>query len=233
MDQAANRIREEVDEDANIMVGMALDESLAGKMRISVVATGIDSAAPAVSQMPKLQVVGGGAAEPLAFPPQAHMQAVAQPAAQPVGVAPAGPAGPASQGAGYIPQAPTKPLLSAIYQAQLSGTAELELPETEVKAARPAAQALPANLRAEPAKRASLFSRVFGAAPPPAAPPHREPVVAPVMPRQPEPQYHANHQDGAYEPAREAAREPARAAVRPAQIDDIELEIPAFLRRSQ
>ncbi|CAK7192202.1 Cell division protein FtsZ [Commensalibacter sp. Nvir] len=43
VDQAANRIREEVKEDANIIFGSAIDESLNGKIRVSVVATGIDS----------------------------------------------------------------------------------------------------------------------------------------------------------------------------------------------
>jgi cell division protein FtsZ len=42
VDEAANRIRAEVDEDAYIIVGSAFDESLAGTMRVSVVATGID-----------------------------------------------------------------------------------------------------------------------------------------------------------------------------------------------
>src|SRR5579871_3713805 len=42
VDEAANRIREEVDPDANIIFGSTFDETLAGKMRISVVATGID-----------------------------------------------------------------------------------------------------------------------------------------------------------------------------------------------
>jgi cell division protein FtsZ len=41
VDEAANRIRSEVDPDANILVGTALDPSLDGKMRVSVVATGI------------------------------------------------------------------------------------------------------------------------------------------------------------------------------------------------
>jgi len=212
MDQAANRIREEVDEDANIMVGMALDESLAGRMRISVVATGIDSAAPSVAQMPKLQVVGGGLAEAVAFPPQAHAHNAA------------------AQGAGYIPHPPAKPLLSAAYVPPVAEAAESE---PELKPARPASHALPPHLRggAEPPKRASLFSRVFGGAPPPAAsapepapPPrstHREPVMTPV----------ARSQDP--EPRAPEPREPARAAVRPAQIDEIGLEIPAFLRRSQ
>ncbi|MFK5998348.1 MAG: cell division protein FtsZ [Rhodobacterales bacterium] len=44
MDEAANRIREEVDEDANIIVGSTLDTGLEGVMRVSVVATGIDVA---------------------------------------------------------------------------------------------------------------------------------------------------------------------------------------------
>jgi cell division protein FtsZ len=207
MDQAANRIREEVDEEANIMVGMALDESLAGKMRISVVATGIDSAAPQTSQMPKFQVVNGGSAEPVAFPPQAVTQNAPQPA---------------GQGAGYIPQPPARPLLSAAYG---TGSEELALAEPEARPqpnlppARPAAQAVPAAIRPAPeAKRPSLFSRVFSGAgaTPPAPQRHQEPVMA--TPRGAEPQ---------------DAPEPARAAVRPAQIDEIGLEIPAFLRRSQ
>ena len=43
LDEAANRIREEVDPDANIIVGSTLDTTLDGMMRVSVVATGIDA----------------------------------------------------------------------------------------------------------------------------------------------------------------------------------------------
>ncbi len=43
LDEAANRIREEVDPDANIIVGSTLDEDIDGGMRVSVVATGIDA----------------------------------------------------------------------------------------------------------------------------------------------------------------------------------------------
>ncbi len=42
VDEAATRIREEVDQDANIIVGATFDESLEGIIRVSVVATGID-----------------------------------------------------------------------------------------------------------------------------------------------------------------------------------------------
>ncbi|MEM9854172.1 MAG: cell division protein FtsZ, partial [Pseudomonadota bacterium] len=41
----ANRIREEVDPDANIIVGSTLDTDMEGAMRVSVVATGIDASA--------------------------------------------------------------------------------------------------------------------------------------------------------------------------------------------
>ena len=43
VDEAANRIGDEVDPDANIIVGSTMDESLEGKIRVSVVATGIDA----------------------------------------------------------------------------------------------------------------------------------------------------------------------------------------------
>ena len=42
VDEAANRIGEEVDAEANIIFGSALDASLEGRIRVSVVATGID-----------------------------------------------------------------------------------------------------------------------------------------------------------------------------------------------
>jgi cell division protein FtsZ len=44
LDEAANIIREKVDPDANIIVGSTLDTSMAGVLRVSVVATGIDVA---------------------------------------------------------------------------------------------------------------------------------------------------------------------------------------------
>src|SRR3974390_2495610 len=45
VDEAATRIREEVDPDANIIVGATFDESLDGIIRVSVVATGVDQPA--------------------------------------------------------------------------------------------------------------------------------------------------------------------------------------------
>jgi cell division protein FtsZ len=87
VDEAANRIREEVDPDANIIFGSTFDERLSGKMRISVVATGID--AEAVSQVrPMISLVSSRDAAPAAAlreaSPGAYTQSLlAQNAAQP------------------------------------------------------------------------------------------------------------------------------------------------------
>jgi cell division protein FtsZ len=63
LDEAANRIRAEVDPEANIMVGSTLDPEMAGVMRVSVVATGIDAVAKSDAMpMPRR------AAEPVAAP---------------------------------------------------------------------------------------------------------------------------------------------------------------------
>jgi cell division protein FtsZ len=52
VDEAATRIRGEVDPDANIIVGATFDESLEGIIRVSVVATGIDNAGQAQRPTP-------------------------------------------------------------------------------------------------------------------------------------------------------------------------------------
>ncbi|MBP0439194.1 cell division protein FtsZ [Tianweitania sediminis] len=52
VDEAATRIREEVDQDANIILGATFDEELEGVIRVSVVATGIDKAASDIAAAP-------------------------------------------------------------------------------------------------------------------------------------------------------------------------------------
>ncbi|HHN67808.1 MAG TPA: cell division protein FtsZ [Thermopetrobacter sp.] len=49
VDEAASRIREEVDEDANIIVGATIEDELEGTMRVSVVATGLNAEAMAAA----------------------------------------------------------------------------------------------------------------------------------------------------------------------------------------
>ena len=57
VDEAATRIREEVDQDANIIVGATFDESLDGIIRVSVVATGIEQAMIARNATPTAPAV--------------------------------------------------------------------------------------------------------------------------------------------------------------------------------
>ena len=64
VDEAANRIRGEVDPDANIIVGSTFDENLDGSMRVSVFATGIEAEAehvPAVEARPVAAPVAASA----------------------------------------------------------------------------------------------------------------------------------------------------------------------------
>lgn len=48
VDEAATRIREEVDADADIIVGAIFDQALQGRFRVSVVATGLRQQSPAI-----------------------------------------------------------------------------------------------------------------------------------------------------------------------------------------
>ncbi|TIL72778.1 MAG: cell division protein FtsZ [Mesorhizobium sp.] len=52
VDEAATRIREEVDQEANIILGATFDEDLEGVIRVSVVATGIDKSAADIAAAP-------------------------------------------------------------------------------------------------------------------------------------------------------------------------------------
>ena len=74
VDEAANRVRQEVDPNANIIVGSALEDSLNGRIRVSVVATGIE--------------LEEGAQRPLITTPRLAAVAV-RPADQPIANEPA------------------------------------------------------------------------------------------------------------------------------------------------
>jgi cell division protein FtsZ len=63
VDEAATRIREEVDQDANIIVGATFDEGLDGIIRVSVVATGIEQAMIARNAAPSPSPLGSAAPE--------------------------------------------------------------------------------------------------------------------------------------------------------------------------
>ncbi|MDD3182122.1 MAG: cell division protein FtsZ [Alphaproteobacteria bacterium] len=60
VDQAANRIRDEVDPDAQIKVGSTLGEGLDGRIRVSVIATGIDVELDERAAAARSSSAGGG-----------------------------------------------------------------------------------------------------------------------------------------------------------------------------
>jgi cell division protein FtsZ len=64
VDEAATRIREQADPDANIIIGASFDEGLEGIVRVSVVATGIDNLDPAPQAQPAERYVAEGAGSP-------------------------------------------------------------------------------------------------------------------------------------------------------------------------
>ncbi|HXW72991.1 MAG TPA: cell division protein FtsZ [Methylocella sp.] len=90
VDEAAGRIRQEVDEDANIILGATFDENLDGIVRVSVVATGIDHIAGAAYQPTaaetriaevtnRLRSQTGTGARPIEVAPAARHRAPADP----------------------------------------------------------------------------------------------------------------------------------------------------------
>jgi cell division protein FtsZ len=82
VDEAANRIREEVDPDANIIFGATFDETLTGRMRISLVATGIDAQAAASQSPYRSQAAGRPQGTPMR-PVLVKNDAVGAPAERP------------------------------------------------------------------------------------------------------------------------------------------------------
>ncbi|WP_349434882.1 cell division protein FtsZ [Pararhizobium sp. A13] len=93
VDEAATRIREEVDPDANIILGATFDEELEGLIRVSVVATGIDrTAAEVAGRSADFRPVARPIVRPSAAIPAAPVQqapVAVQPQPAPVSVQPA------------------------------------------------------------------------------------------------------------------------------------------------
>jgi cell division protein FtsZ len=201
VDEAANRIREEVDPEANIIFGSTFDEKLEGKMRISVVATGIDAEQLAQTR-PQIRLVADAA--------------------------PAKPA-PAVPPAVAIDAGPVPAQAEAIESAAVKGDVfiaprPVEAPQRPAMLAQPApapdpyaAAAMENGARApqKPAKSLgqSLFERVTGVTRRAAAEAEPAPRLAPTLPAQP--------RLGPLDPSDRLS---------PSKDEDL-LDIPAFLRR--
>jgi cell division protein FtsZ len=261
VDEAASRIRQEVDEEANIILGATFDSALDGVVRVSVVATGIDQAA-----IGKIEPVAVAArvevpsrlrpAAPRSLPAPIAAESVVETApALPAAVAPAGAddaevhsaapkaafAEPAPQpreeplAEELAPPAPEQPMIRPSRMPQIE-----ELPpvaQTQLRAHR--GEAPPAAHPVE-TRRRSLLEKLaaFGISR------HEEETPAPA-PRAlpaataPKPAATGVHAEYGRPQPRPAAPRPAQGALDPhgrvasraAQMEDDQLEIPAFLRR--
>jgi cell division protein FtsZ len=226
VDEAANRIRKEVDEDANIIFGSSIDETMNGRIRVSVVATGIDAAAAVEAEAPArpegLTVVAGGRA---ATPPPAPVVVAATPA----GPAPRRAGGGAATvlRAAAVAQPDAAPAQAPVVLAAAAEAAEPVLAPRAV-APEPAARqpAVPPTGMAAPAATGvgggigNLFRRVTGATS--SGFMKRNLADVPAAPRV----------DPAPPQVAPAPTVRATAPVsRPAQQDEIGLDIPTFLRR--
>jgi cell division protein FtsZ len=259
VDEAANRIRKEVgEEEANIIFGSSINEDMDGRIRVSVVATGME-ANLAAKPRPTLVSVGGAtpAARPMPQPAPAVAGSVVAPAmparaaAQPSMAASAQPSfqtvGATALAAEIVPQMPVEPSPApgsmaeavAAQQAEAPPRAEtLDAEATPLFAPIAAAEPPPAQAAAPPAaeRRPSIFRRVTQQLmqrdlEAPAAPRHT-PTLSAAAPQPVAPQPVAP-QPGAFHAAPPAPTvEPAsRPASRATPADEFGLDIPAFLRR--
>jgi cell division protein FtsZ len=133
VDEAATRIREEVDQDANIIVGATFDETLDGVIRVSVVATGIEQALIARNGAAPPAVVTNAAATPdtrladLTARLRADNQRLAERAQKLDGSAPVQQAAPAV--AAQAPAAAPQRTSSSVERAALAAIAAAVAPE--------------------------------------------------------------------------------------------------------
>ncbi len=167
LDEAANIIREKVDQDANIIVGSTLDPDMEGCMRVSVVATGIDASES--NQAAPMQ--RRSLAEPLAAPEQV---AASAPAPEAASVSPAAAA----------PEAATEdeePALFPGFEAEDAPAAQDDLPPPAYQP-RPRPEAQPAQQQPTQAQARQQGAAHGGYAAPPT--PEEESFVAP-KPRSP------------------------------------------------
>jgi cell division protein FtsZ len=212
VDEAANHIRELVDPDANIIVGSAFNEELNGKMRVSVVATGIDAAAQAIGapvrQATPTGFAAAGSFHKPAVAPVAQAEMPAPATVQPVATAPVAPIVQEEEPLVLT----TREEIAPQAAAPVMPDAIVPFPGTVV------ADAQERPYVPQPAAAARMESRVE--APQPIRTPLPEPVRAPSL--------FERMTNGFRKPAAEPVRD---ATAQPGQSGDDMFDIPDFLRR--
>jgi cell division protein FtsZ len=258
VDEAASRIRQEVDEEANIILGATFDSALDGVVRVSVVATGIDQAqierAGEIAAAPRIETPAfsrtsqrapAPAAVAASEPPAAAVAYAPDPVQSEVEVRPLAPKSSAyveppapaprdeDEPREFIPPAPELPSPRPIRMPQIDDLPLVARTELRVRSGE-----IPPPTQVAETRRKSLLEKLaaFGisrqeeAEP---APQTLRAIPAPIKPSAPQP-----HQDYARPTPRPLPRvaqgqlDPhGRVASRPAPVEDDQLEIPAFLRR--
>jgi len=170
VDEAASRIRQEVDEDANIILGATFDSALDGIVRVSVVATGIDPATITVDDPTSLARMTEATERMRA---QLMQQARPQPAAH-VAVAEA----PAYAAAAPVYAPPSAPAYQPEPQEPVYYAEQPMAPVAPAHAPQPAAN----GVYYEPAPSRPTYGEPMMEAPMP----RMEPAPAPYMPPAPE-----------------------------------------------
>jgi cell division protein FtsZ len=160
VDEAASRVRQEVDEDANIIFGSTFDATMQGRMRVSVVATGIAALA---SQQPAPNYLSLDMNRPV----QTGQPALSRPVAPPVGrvAMPAAAMAPAP----VIPAAPVAAPMAPP-------------PVTVVPPPPPVMEPAPIAAMAPPAPAPMPAPAMVAEVAPIAAPVMEAPIEAPVAP---------------------------------------------------
>ena len=131
VDEAATRIRAEVDADAHIIVGSAFDPNLDGTMRVSVVATGID-ANSAQMPAPTMLNVSGTGQQPVVQ--QVKVLELEDPVEEPVAVTDEALAfGVAAEDAGVVTKTQASPLEQLIEEIDANSEALMVPESAEVK----------------------------------------------------------------------------------------------------
>jgi cell division protein FtsZ len=223
VDAAANRIRKEVDEDANIIFGTSVDEGMNGRVRVSVVATGIDVATASGRGEVPLKLVANGAptqavaTQPVApaaapRPAPSFIRTVAAPAAVPT-------MRPAVVDPTPEPQVETAP---ESYAPAPAAPVEAPIVVGPAIAADPVPRAAEPPRPTAPGMIGGLFKRATG-------------ITGMMRRTLPEAAHAAPTHGVRVEPSVAAHPHPQAAAApraaRPAAQEDMGLEIPTFLRR--
>jgi cell division protein FtsZ len=213
VDEAANRIRDEVDPDANIIFGSTFDESLNGTMRVSVVSTGIEAEAGVEPRPASLSLVHS---RPGSRPE------VSAPAAKPAGAVAGAPAAPAGGIASGVTAAAVEPMAAEESASQEEVTAtvaerlESEAPQADAaQAEAPMEEAraeAPAEMPREQAPQAEAAPQEAFVPPAPATPERKSYAASQATGGRPDP-FAAADMANAAGSRREAQEKPAAPTV--------------------